>query len=299
MALRDEGKAVLEVGLNELATRQENPHVPYGPGEVAADIVACVRAGATLVHFHARDEAGAQIWYDAEPSRSVLNRAAQEVDLLAYPSYIERLDHVWELAAAAPPDYRLVLSPFDPKQHVKSPSWDESARRFEVIRFHGTESDDGYPAVVHEFERRGMVPNVAIFDSSDLRWVVCAARAGILRAPLNLKIFFSDRWLGMFEPSVEALDFVLSRLPADLDHETVIVPYAMTSRDRTETLLRRALERGHGIRVGIGDNARAFPEATNAGLVAWAAGLMAQYGCRPASAADLRRRCGMHARAAA
>ena len=48
-------KMMIEAAINELATKEQNPHVPYGPEEVAEDAIACAKAGAAIVHFHARD----------------------------------------------------------------------------------------------------------------------------------------------------------------------------------------------------------------------------------------------------
>src|SRR5688500_4197024 len=39
-------------------TKQDSPSIPLSPEEIAADAVACARAGAALVHIHVRDEAG-------------------------------------------------------------------------------------------------------------------------------------------------------------------------------------------------------------------------------------------------
>lgn len=39
-------------------TRALTPHVPITPDEIAQDAVACVRAGAAIIHIHARDEDG-------------------------------------------------------------------------------------------------------------------------------------------------------------------------------------------------------------------------------------------------
>ena len=48
-------KLMIEAAINELASKEQNPNVPYGPEEVARDAIACAKAGATIVHFHARD----------------------------------------------------------------------------------------------------------------------------------------------------------------------------------------------------------------------------------------------------
>ena len=39
-------------------TRAQTPHVPITPDEIAADVVECVKAGASVAHLHVRDENG-------------------------------------------------------------------------------------------------------------------------------------------------------------------------------------------------------------------------------------------------
>ena len=39
-------------------TKDDNASVPVTPDEIAADAERCVRAGASIVHVHARDEEG-------------------------------------------------------------------------------------------------------------------------------------------------------------------------------------------------------------------------------------------------
>lgn len=39
-------------------TKAQTPHVPITPDEIAADAVACVKAGASVVHIHVRDANG-------------------------------------------------------------------------------------------------------------------------------------------------------------------------------------------------------------------------------------------------
>src|SRR5206468_3237347 len=76
---------------DELVGKSANPHVPYGPEEVAADAAVCVEAGATLVHFHARDaESGEQRWHDdALYTDAVARMRALGVgeDVPWYPTY--------------------------------------------------------------------------------------------------------------------------------------------------------------------------------------------------------------------
>src|SRR5690349_7616394 len=82
---------IIEAALHELVSKAANPNVPYGPEEVAADAVVCAQAGATLLHFHARDaESGEQRWHDdARYLDTVARMRALGVaaDLPWYPTY--------------------------------------------------------------------------------------------------------------------------------------------------------------------------------------------------------------------
>ena len=42
-------------------TKAQTPYVPITPEEIAADSVACVKAGASVIHIHIRDEEGTRL----------------------------------------------------------------------------------------------------------------------------------------------------------------------------------------------------------------------------------------------
>ena len=88
------------------------------------------------------------------------------------------------------------------------------------------------------------------------------------------------------------MDLHLRQLPPDLDVEWLVVPYGMTDPAAVEELGRAALERGGGVRIGIGDSPHAFPDATNAQLVDLVAGWATDAGRPVASVGALRARFG-------
>jgi uncharacterized protein (DUF849 family) len=52
-------KLIVCVALTGVGTTKEaTPHVPITPEEIAADAIECAKAGAAIVHLHARDENG-------------------------------------------------------------------------------------------------------------------------------------------------------------------------------------------------------------------------------------------------
>jgi uncharacterized protein (DUF849 family) len=110
---------IIEAALNELMDKASNPHVPYGPEEVAIDAAACVEAGASMLHFHARDaQTGDQLWTSTETYVDAMRRIyglGVARDVLFYPTYEwlteEQLTHV--VALRQHPDVRLALAALD------------------------------------------------------------------------------------------------------------------------------------------------------------------------------------------
>ena len=51
-------KIIIEVRANEMASRAQNPNVPYSPSEIIADAKACYDAGAAIYHFNGREADG-------------------------------------------------------------------------------------------------------------------------------------------------------------------------------------------------------------------------------------------------
>jgi uncharacterized protein (DUF849 family)/ferredoxin len=289
MSFRDDGKVYLEVGVNEDASKDQNPNVPYGAAETARNVVECIQHGATAVHYRARYDDGRQAWADDDVSRTILATAARDCDVLAYPGYVGSLEHIWALAEHPPAGARLTLAPFDPAQHVNRVLWLEDESQFKAA-----DSDDvncshpPYPPELDRFAKLGLVPSISVFNATDLRWVILAARVGILRQPLNIKLFFSDRWVAYNDPDLDVLDFLVSRIPQWIDHEVVVVPYAMSSAERCQALWEHALDHGLGIRVGIGDCPLVFRTSTNAQMVDRALNLIAKRGLNPATPDDVR-----------
>jgi uncharacterized protein (DUF849 family) len=296
--------AIIEVGLNEAVMRATNANVAYSPAECAADALRCVDAGAAVVHWHARDaETGAPRFGDASAYAEALDVMHAGSDVLAHPPYPvdvpvdRRLDHVWELGQ----HHDLELAPIDIGS-VTNVLWDDTSRDFVgVDRLGGAAVVDNPLRFTLDGLVRaaalGMTPTLGAFDVGFTRTMVLLAESGRLRPPVFLKIFLSGRWaVGPF-PSEAALDLHLAQIPDELDVEWVAVPYALDDAATVERLCRAALERGGGVRVGIGDTPSAFGDLTNADLVERAAGWAADAGRAVASPGDVRARLGITPRA--
>jgi len=291
MSLADDGRIIIEVGLNESTSKHDNPHVGYGPEEVAADAASCAAAGAALGHFHARLDDGTQSWADAEIYRRAMALTAQLADIVMYPSYFGDHSHIWSLCTDPPEGAPLVLASFDVVQEVTRPvMWDPVANAFREPPFEVTGEHRGPSDLVDRFRDLGLCVTVGAFDVGQLRWAVLALQSGYLPTPCHVKVFLFDQLVtGPFADEV-GLDAYLSQVPPGLDIELTVVPYTMRTPERAEALLRAALARGCNIRVGIGDNPSAYPDSRNADLVERAAELVREAGYEPATPTDVRER---------
>jgi uncharacterized protein (DUF849 family) len=293
---------IIEAGLNEFTTRAENPHVPFSPEEVAEDARACYGAGATIVHFHARDSSGGQLWGDADFYRKTMETVARHVDApLWYTTYLGDHAHDWNLAAHPPAGAPLCISSFDIPQEIRANVlWDPVTRRFDVAGEMQVEElgEAGAAALnnerlLSEITDRGLSPSVAAFDVGEARWAMLAVQAGLLSTPLDLKVFLSDRLVKGPSATPTGVDAYLSEIPDDLDVQVVVVPFAMRDPRACESVLAHALERGAHVRIGIGDSPVAYPQATNAELVTRVVALARAVGREPASFEEARRLLGI------
>jgi 3-keto-5-aminohexanoate cleavage enzyme len=293
VGLVEQGRIIIEVGLNEFTTKAQNANVPYGAEEVAADAAACAAAGAAVVHFHARDDDGEQDWSGAERYHRALELIAARADVIAYPSYFGDHSHVWQLAATLRGGARSLLASYDVPQEVVGPRlWNDEATRFEDPPF-DTVGGTPPPDPLAEMRTRGVQPTVNVFDVGEARWLALAVRAGMFPQPLYVKLFLCEQLVTGPFPDARGIEAYASQLAPELDLECTIVPYTMMRREHAEAVVRAALSHGYHVRVGIGDSPYAYPDASNAELVARAVELVREAGFEPASASDVRARLGL------
>jgi 3-keto-5-aminohexanoate cleavage enzyme len=289
---------IIEVALNEAVSPAIHPAVPQSAEACAADARRCADSGAAIVHWHAVDPTGSQRLGDAALYGTALD--AMDGCILAYPSYPvnvpdtvdERLGHCFTLRE----HHGLELGPIDAAT-VNLVFQDESTGMLGPL-----EDTDGQEVIrnslpfvceaLRRFDAVGLVPTMASFDVGSTRTIGALAEAGTISQPVMIKIFLWGRPLIGPEPSVEALDLHLRQLPPSVDVEWLVVPHGIRDPRSVEELSLAALERGGGVRIGIGDTPTAFADAPNPQLVERAAQWAEAAGRPIASVADVRARFG-------
>lgn len=288
--------AIIEVALNESMDTAVNPHAPYTVDEIVADAVETAAAGATIIHFHARNADGSQAPHDSTMCREIIERVRERSDVLLYPTYFPglpaetRMAHIWRLLDE-PTRAPLEIVDLVPSRHVGRVLVDARTGAF---RPSTTESGPAFPEDWTRIDRAGCIAHLGVLEMADLRYVIQAARAGLIpRRPLLLRFVLSQEMVWGFFPTPSGLDAMLSQIPEWLEWLGVCAVNFATDGEAAERLLRHALGRGLGIRVGVGDQGAAWPRASNADMVLRAKALIAEAGREPASPSALRTALGL------
>jgi uncharacterized protein (DUF849 family) len=295
-----EQPVIIEAALNGVTSKARNPVVPVTPEEHARDGIACIDAGATVVHTHTHDmgappEQAAESY--AQAYAAILDARP---DAILYPTtgigptIEERYRHVELLAARG-----LIRASFVDTGSVNlgGTGRDGLPPASDYV-YTNTFADIAYKMAA--CERLGLGPSIAVFEPGFLRVVVAYARAGRLPRGTLVKFYFSaGGYLGGGEPLwgappiAEALDLYVAML------DGTDVPWAVAVLGGSvldSPVARLALERGGHLRVGLED----FDTGpANVEQVEAAARLCAEAGRPVATFADTERLLNLPSAAAA
>jgi uncharacterized protein (DUF849 family) len=286
---------IVAVGVNENATRDQNPNIPITAEEIARDIAACVEAGASVFHVHARDErTGEPILNDTQQYIRIFEAIRERCDALVYPSYPivptrERYQHVVTLAERGLLEIGPIIASstnFMPADAAR-PGFDAGDADYVLYQ--------SWQDITYQMEisnKFGLWISHDVMEPGGVRIATALWRAGWYQHPMLLKFFMSERLTFGLPPEPRFLEAFAATVPEDLDCEWLVLPYGCAAATAT-ALWTWAIEHGGHVRVGVGDNpAGEGYLATNAERVHAIAALANSRGRTVATVADVRARFG-------
>jgi uncharacterized protein (DUF849 family) len=249
-------KLIIDVRLNEVASRDPNPHVPFSPEEIGRDAAACREAGASIVHYHARDpESGA-------PSTDVglYVAAAREIrarcDALVMPTLgantvtdlDERIGHVEVMGKD--PATRADLAPLDLASlslAIHQPGMTEVGG--DELVYHNSVAT--LKALAARTRAAGAMPMAAIWNVGSLRLLGAFVETGVFPHTVWTELFTTEGGLIAGHPGTpRGLQALIDFLPENADCVWAAACYGTNSLP----LLDYAIERGGHAAVGLGDH---------------------------------------------
>jgi uncharacterized protein (DUF849 family) len=249
---------IIEAALNGITSRRHSQDVPITPDELARDAIACIDAGAAVVHTHA-DKLGAPvdalIERYAECYRQVL---AEHHDAILYPTVgfgstvAHRYAHVLALASSD-----LITQTFvDPGSvNLGGTGPDGLPPPLEYV-YTNTFADIRYGFDLAQ--RHHLGASIAVFEPGFLQVVLAYHDAGALPAGTLVKLYFAaggyltpGRPLWGAPPITEALDLYTAMLgERSIPWAVAVVGGSLFDH---ESLVVDALGRGAHLRVGLED----------------------------------------------
>lgn len=295
-------KVIIEVGLNENAGREGNPHVPYSPAEIAADARRCYEAGAAVVHYHARDpETGAPRSSDIELNLETQRLVTEAAPVIAYPTYgdfVKVMDGWYVIGSPAEERFRHFAALLEAGIRLEfgtidlGSAWDlnlirPSADRWILTRGHQLNTGRDHEWLCGFCDRHGLKKTFAAFDTVHLINLRNLIDIGMVDDdPLVMKLALPGGYL-MEKRLLHMLD-----LMGDLFGGRGIVWSPIVSGEDAFPITTLAMTLGGHARIGIGDF-HYGGELTNAQLVERTVQIARACGREPATPDEARKLQGL------
>ena len=254
-------------------TREMNPALPVTPEQIAGDVQACSRAGASLFHIHARDA-------EEKPC----------LDIEMYKSIVREVKKIC-------PDVILQLS----TGARAGKEWEDRACPVRLLPEMGsfTTGSNNLPNIIYEnspgfieflakvFQQTRVKPEIEVFEAGMINNALFLLKKGYLSAPLHFNFVLGAP--GAMPGSVRNLCFLCDSIPSD-------ATWTVSGIGKNEIpLAAAAIAMGGHVRVGLEDNLF-MPDgskASNLQLVETIAAIADKVGRKTASPDEARQILGL------
>jgi uncharacterized protein (DUF849 family) len=264
---------MIEAALNGSTPKSRNPNTPKSPAEIAADSLACLAAGASIIHTHIDsfdlkgDGAAARYLEGWAPVQAARPDAILYSTVAGGRTAQERFDHYRPLAAQG-----MRMGAFDPGSVNLATHGDDGLPGKSQFVYSTSYADIAHLVDLLDETRLG--PSIAIYEPGFLRATLAYHRAGRLPPGAFVKFYFGGP-CNMIDGQPSPITFGLPPTETALNAYLEMMdgcdlPWAVTVLGGDVTALgltRLAIERGGHVRVGLEDYA-GERQPSNAELVA-------------------------------
>lgn len=244
---------IIEVSLNGSVKPEQNPNVPYEDDDIVGQAVACMEAGAALVHNHTRDPVfGGTGVMDAEsyarPWRKLLKLRPDAILTPTMPGkegvpVEERFAHIEAMAQEG----LIAQGLCDPGSFSVSVPGADGAYLPTQLVYRNDAHDSHY--YVEACRRLKLGMSISIFEPGFVKFIMSLHRAGKLPPGGIMKFYFgADSMSFGLPPTAKALDAYLEMI------EGSDLPWSVSAFGDDCVgcgLAEEAIKRGGHVQVGI------------------------------------------------
>jgi uncharacterized protein (DUF849 family) len=256
-------KLIIDARLNEYTFRDPNPNIPYSPEEIAQDAAACREAGASIVHYHAREPVSGIPSSDPTLYANAARLIREACDALIMPTLgantvtdlDERISHIEFMAEND--ETRADLAPLD-LASISLAMWREGMTEVggdELVYYN---SIGVLKALAARARAVGATPMAAIWNVGSLRILEALSRTGVLPHTIFAELFTTEGGLIAGHPGTRrGLQALIDFVPDSVDCVWAAACYGANALD----LAASAIEQGGHVAIGLGDYP--YPEVGN------------------------------------
>lgn len=253
-----------------IATKDDNPHLPITPEEIAESARGAHEAGAAVVHVHLRDEQGRPT-ADLEIAKRTVALIGESCDALVQLST--------GVGLAVPFEEREKLVEARPRMASLNPC----SMSFGNGEFRNP--PDGVRRLAARMRELGIKPELEIYDTGHLGVALALVEEGLVEEPLAFSIVMGVR--GGMPATPTALVELVNRLPRDAVWQAIAIGRANLA------MTAIGLAMGGNARTGMEDTLmlrRGVHAQSNAELVERLVGVARSLEREPATTAEVEER---------
>jgi uncharacterized protein (DUF849 family) len=289
-------KVIIEVRINEYAMRDQNPHVPYSPEEIATQALECWREGASIIHYHARDPKTGAPASDPKLYAETVRRIKEKSDLITMPtlgawwlpSVEARIAHIVEMAKD--PLTKPELGPID-MATSNVDTYDPQGKRFKTNETVYLNTTKTWQFFAETMKSVGVKPIQALWNISSVRATQAFVEMGVFKEPAYCELVLTEGWLLSGHPgTIKGMEAFLDFLPAKQNWQWSVLCVG----GNLFPIAAAAMESGGHVSIGLGDYPyRELELPTNARLVGRVAQIARETGREIATPAEARQMLGI------
>ncbi len=286
-------KTIITVAVTgSLTTRQQNPHLPHTPEEIARSTIESWRAGAAVVHLHVRDPLTGGCVHEANLFKEVIRILRNECDII--------INVTTGVGPNTPPQERIAVVPAlaaDPASKPEMASLncgsinvgflDRKKREFIL----NDVQMNPWSTILHfadTMKQWGVKPELEVYDSAMINNVQVLHSLGALEEPFHFQFVLGV--LGGLQPTVDNLVFLKNSIPRGSTWSLCAIGLNIFSLGPV------AIASGGHVRTGFEDCVYVTPGVkaeSNAQMVEKMARIAAEMGKEIATPGDARKILGL------
>ena len=284
-------KVIIMVRVNEYMPRDVNKNVPFTPDEIAETAAECAEAGASIIHFHARNPDGSPS-HDPEVYTEIVEKIRDRTDILIDSTLGQvtvkedekRVAHIAKMGENK--RKRADLAALDVGS-TNIDAYDQATKSFKTTNKVYKNSIETCMFLAAEMEKAGVKPHLSCWAIPFLRAADALLDMGVFKEPAFVQFVLCEGGIVGGHPcTVQGILAFVDMLPANRRIE-----WTVTCKEGSILPAAGvALERGGHLSPGIGDYP--YPELgcpTNAEVVHFFADLARASGRQVATPNETRR----------